>query len=220
MNRWAVLALGATTFATASAAQSGPMAQQTSDQLICQLSGDCANAQPAASQEKPRTRGFSIARPGQAAKPVAMSGIATPIARSAVAPTQRYRSAVSSPAAGARFAVAPKPGRADLMITFVSGSATLTEQAKINAQQFVVALGAPQLASMRFAIEGHTDAVGTRVQNLDLSQRRAQAVVDFLTSKSVDKSRFSVKGYGFDRPLNPANPRAGSNRRVEVVKVG
>ncbi len=106
------------------------------------------------------------------------------------------------------------------MITFVTGSANLTEQAKINAQQFVVALNAPQLASMRFAIEGHTDAVGGRTQNLDLSQRRAQAVVDYLTSKGVDKSRFSVKGFGFDKPIVPANPRAGANRRVEVVKVG
>lgn len=220
MKRWAVLALGATTFATASAAQSGPMAQQTSDQLICQLSGDCGNAQPAATQEKPRTRGFSVTRRGQAAKSVAISGIETPTTHSAIAPTQRFRSPVSSSAVGSRFAIAPKPGRADLMITFVSGSATLTEQAESNAQRFVVALGAPQLASMRFAIEGHTDAVGTRVQNLDLSQRRAQAVVDFLTSKGVDKSRFSVKGYGFDRLLNPANPRAGSNRRVEAVRVG
>lgn len=218
MNRWGILALGGISFATASAAQSGPVAQQTSDQLICQLSGDCAKDAPAASQDKPRTRGFSIARPGSA-KPAA-SSVAAPNVRTAIAPTQRYRAAAATPAGGARFTVAPKVGRADLMITFVTGSATLTEQAKINAQQFVVALNAPQLAAMRFAIEGHTDAVGTRAGNLDLSQRRAQSVVDFLTSKGVDKSRFSVKGYGFDKPLVAGNPRAGANRRVEVVKVG
>lgn len=219
MNRWAILAVGGISFATASAAQSGPVAQQTSDQLICQLSGDCAKAPPTASQEKPRTRGFSIARPGQAAKPVAATTSSSPALRG-TAPTQRLRTTSTAAVGGARFAVVPRPGRADLMITFVTGSANLTEQAKINAQQFVVALNAPQLASMRFAIEGHTDAVGGRTQNLDLSQRRAQAVVDYLTSKGVDKSRFSVKGFGFDKPIVPANPRAGANRRVEVVKVG
>ena len=111
-----------------------------------------------------------------------------------------------------------RPGRADLMVSFVTGSAVLTEQAKTNAQEFVKALSAPQLSGMRFAIEGHTDAVGNRAYNLDLSQRRAQSVVDFLASKGADRTRFTVRGYGFDKPLNIKNPRAGENRRVEVAK--
>lgn len=94
----------------------------------------------------------------------------------------------------------------------------MTEQAKANAQQFVVALASPKLATMRFAIEGHTDAVGNRAYNLDLSQRRAQSVVDYLASKGADRSRFTVRGYGFDKPLNMKNPRSGINRRVEVAK--
>ena len=94
----------------------------------------------------------------------------------------------------------------------------MTEQAKANAQQFVVALASPKLAIMRFAIEGHTDAVGNRAYNLDLSQRRAQSVVDYLASKGADRSRFTVRGYGFDKPLNMKNPRSGINRRVEVAK--
>ena len=219
MNRWAILAVGGLGFATASAAQSGPVAQQSSDQLICQLSGDCA-ATAAGTQDKPRTRGFSIARPGQA-RLATTPATTAPTVRSAVAPSQRLRTATPSAAASGRFAVAApaRPGRADLLITFVTGSATLTEQAKTNAQQFVVALGSPQLASMKFAIEGHTDAVGTRDHNLVLSQQRAQSVVDFLTSKGVDRSRFTVKGYGPDRPVNASNPKAAVNRRVEVVKL-
>jgi outer membrane protein OmpA-like peptidoglycan-associated protein len=114
--------------------------------------------------------------------------------------------------------MAVTPGRADLMIGFVSGSAVLTEQAKANANQFVAALASPKLAGMRFAIEGHTDAVGSREVNLDLSQRRAQAVVAYLTGKGVSRSRLDVHGYGFDRPLEGSNPKSPSNRRVEVVK--
>ena len=105
------------------------------------------------------------------------------------------------------------------MISFVSGSATLTGQAKANAQQFIAALASPRLSNMRFTIEGHTDAVGNRAYNLDLSQRRAQAVVDYLDANGVDRSRFEVRGYGFDRPIDPQNPRSAVNRRVEVVKV-
>lgn len=215
MKRLMILSLGGVSFATASAAQSGPVAQQSSDQLICQLSGDCAAA-TAGTQDKPRTRGFSIARPGQA-KPISAPAVVAPSIRASVATPQRLRNAGAVSTSGS--AAPARVGRADLMITFVTGSAMLTEQAQINAQQFVVALGSPQLASMKFAIEGHTDAVGSRTQNLDLSQRRAQSVVDFLTSKGVDRSRFTVKGFGPDRPIDPRHPLAGSNRRVEVVKL-
>lgn len=118
-----------------------------------------------------------------------------------------------------RFAIAQPVGRADLMITFVTGSASLTEQARTNADQFVGALSSPRLNGMRFAIEGHTDAVGSRPYNVDLSQRRAQAVVDYLAVRGASRSRFEVHGYGFDKPLNSRNPGAAANRRVEVVKV-
>lgn len=206
--------------ATSSAAQSGPVAQQSSEDLVCKLSGDCGGADTAATRDKPETRGFSIAKPRQAAaKPV----VATPAQPARANVAQPARQGVRATAPGARIvsprhAMAATPGRADLMITFVSGSATLTEQAKSNADQFISALASPKLAGMRFAIEGHTDAVGSREYNLDLSQRRAAAVVAYLTSKGVNRSRFDVHGYGFDQPLDPRNPRSAANRRVEVVK--
>jgi len=210
------LALAIALVATSSAAQSGPVAQQSSEDLVCKLSGDCGGADTAATRDKPETRGFSIAKP-QAAKPVA-----TQPQRAAIAPT---RSSVRQAAPSARIVTprqaavaAAAPGRADLMITFVSGSAILTEQAKANANQFIQALASPKLAGMRFAIEGHTDAVGSREYNLDLSQRRAQAVVAYLADKGVNRSRLDVHGYGFDRPLDARNPRSAANRRVEVVK--
>ncbi|PYG96904.1 cell envelope biogenesis protein OmpA, partial [Arthrobacter stackebrandtii] len=65
---------------------------------------------------------------------------------------------------------------------------------------------------------GFTDSTGSRQHNMDLSQRRAQAVSTYLTSQGVDASRISVRGMGPDQPIASnadANGRA-QNRRVEV----
>ncbi|GGU64035.1 OmpA family lipoprotein [Pseudomonas laurentiana] len=67
-------------------------------------------------------------------------------------------------------------------------------------------------------IVGYTDSTGSRQHNMDLSQRRAQAVSTYLTSQGVDSSRLSVRGAGPDQPVASnadANGRA-QNRRVEV----
>lgn len=221
MKRLLMLMFAGTVMASPSAAQSGPVAQQSSDQLVCQLSGDCDTVgTPEATQDKGRSRGFSIVKPGQArptvaTQPPARVTTATPTTSRTRSSSNGARSGLSS----SRFAVAQPVGRADLMITFITGSANLTGQARTNADQFVGALSSPRLNGMRFAIEGHTDAVGSRAYNVDLSQRRAQAVVDYLASKGASRTRFDIQGYGFDRPLNSRNPGAAANRRVEVVKV-
>ena len=67
-------------------------------------------------------------------------------------------------------------------------------------------------------VVGFTDSTGSRQHNMDLSQRRAQAVSTYLTSQGVDASRVSVRGMGPDQPIASnadANGRA-QNRRVEV----
>jgi OOP family OmpA-OmpF porin len=66
-------------------------------------------------------------------------------------------------------------------------------------------------------IEGHTDNVGARAINVDLSQRRAKAVLDYLVDKGIDRKRLSSKGFGFDRPIAPNTTPLGraKNRRVE-----
>ncbi len=207
--------------ATSSAAQSGPVAQQSSEDLVCKLSGDCSGAETAATRDKPETRGFSIAKPRQTSRP-AVAAPATSASRPNRANVvEPRRASIRNTAPGARVVssrpAVSAPGRADLMISFVSGSAQLTEQAKSNADQFVAALASPKLSGMRFMIEGHTDAVGSREYNLDLSQRRAQAVVNYLTGKGVSRSRLDMRGYGFDRPI-AGDARSPANRRVEVVK--
>jgi OOP family OmpA-OmpF porin len=66
-------------------------------------------------------------------------------------------------------------------------------------------------------IEGHTDNVGTRNHNLKLSQRRAEAVKEFLVRQGVLRARMLAEGFGQTRPIAPNTNRAGraANRRVE-----
>lgn len=110
-----------------------------------------------------------------------------------------------------------------LTVQFATGSAELTPQATHVLDNLGKALNTPSLANYRFRIEGHTDTVGTREYNKVLSERRAEAVVDYLASNfHVDRSRVQAIGMGEDDLLVPtpdqtAEPR---NRRVQVVNIG
>ena len=170
------------------------------------FSGDCGEDEARPDGPRPRisaTRGFSLSRPDN-------ERAATP------APRQRRARnlAASSPAA------AQTPGqRVNMRLTFETGSANLTPAARTQAEAFASALLRPQLRNMRFQIEGHTDSVGSRARNLDLSQRRAETLADFLVRAGVDRTRLIVRGYGPDQPLPGLSGTAGENRRVEVVRI-
>jgi OmpA-OmpF porin, OOP family len=68
-------------------------------------------------------------------------------------------------------------------------------------------------------IEGHTDSTAPDAYNLALSQRRANAVEDFLITQGVDPTRMSSDGYGEQLPIASNDTAAGrqANRRVELV---
>lgn len=68
-------------------------------------------------------------------------------------------------------------------------------------------------------IEGYTDNVGDKQENLQLSKDRAQSVADVLTDLGVDDKRIQVKGYGDQFPVNANASERGraQNRRVEIV---
>jgi len=239
-----IIAAGALLASTSAWAQAAPGTDQTTEDLVCQLSDKCgdgtaspgdqadAAATDPVARSAPRisaTRGFKIARKVEAPATSSSSGYTA--ARPATAagkgqPRIAYDSGkkASAPAAGksrpmvaANNKVIPK-GRADLRVTFVTGSAELTEAGQREAQKFAAALSSPLLQGMRFTIEGHTDAVGSRAANQELSRRRASAVVDYLVGKGADRSRFDTVGYGADRPLDGISPTAALNRRVEVVR--
>ncbi|MDP4267083.1 MAG: OmpA family protein [Bacteroidota bacterium] len=73
------------------------------------------------------------------------------------------------------------------------------------------------MPALRIEISGHTDNKGTATYNKKLSEDRAQAVVDYLVSKGINKSRLEYKGYGFDQPIAKNDTEQGRqmNRRTE-----
>ncbi len=66
-------------------------------------------------------------------------------------------------------------------------------------------------------IAGHSDNVGSSTVNMLVSQKRAEAVVKYLTSQGIDGSRLKARGYGFSRPMDTNSTTVGraKNRRVE-----
>jgi OmpA-OmpF porin, OOP family len=76
-------------------------------------------------------------------------------------------------------------------------------------------------AKLRLLVVGHTDNVGSFETNLDLSRRRAAAVVRALTTAhGIDPGRLQPAGVGMLAPLAPNDTDAGraKNRRVELVR--
>jgi len=71
----------------------------------------------------------------------------------------------------------------------------------------------------RVSVDGHTDNRASEEHNLDLSQRRAAAVVSWLTAHGIDASRLESHGYGPSRPIasNATGAGRARNRRVEFV---
>lgn len=74
----------------------------------------------------------------------------------------------------------------------------------------------PQIKKIE--IEGHASAEGSDSHNMKLSDKRAKAVMKYLTGKGgIDKKMLTAKGYGETRPLDSGNPEGEINRRVEFT---
>ena len=71
---------------------------------------------------------------------------------------------------------------------------------------------------LKVEIAGHTDSASSDAHNMELSQRRAQAVLDYFVSKGVEADRLSAKGYGETSPIADNATAEGrfQNRRVEL----
>lgn len=72
--------------------------------------------------------------------------------------------------------------------------------------------------SIKVEVAGHTDADGDDAYNKDLSQRRAEMVVGYLTGKGVNLQNLSARGYGEEQPMASNDTAEGKaqNRRVEL----
>jgi OmpA-OmpF porin, OOP family len=109
----------------------------------------------------------------------------------------------------------------DLRVTFPFDSAELTLEARQQLDILAGALLDDRLATGRFEIAGHTDAVGSPSYNMQLSEQRARAARDYLVSQwSIPPERLVPKGFGQEQLFNPVEPAAAENRRVELLRVG
>jgi OmpA-OmpF porin, OOP family len=102
-------------------------------------------------------------------------------------------------------------------VLFETGKATLRPGALRNLYPLVTFL--QKYPERRVLIEGHTDSVGSEAYNLDLSQRRADAVRDFLLQNGVNATQISTRGYGKASPVASNDTAEGrqQNRRVELI---
>jgi OmpA-OmpF porin, OOP family len=102
-------------------------------------------------------------------------------------------------------------------INFATNKAVLTLSSQSILNQAVVALQSNTAITVQ--IEGHTDSRGTEEYNAALSQRRAEAVVDYLVSQGIDGERLIPVGKGEGYPVSSnLNPDGQfENRRVDFV---
>jgi outer membrane protein OmpA-like peptidoglycan-associated protein len=103
-------------------------------------------------------------------------------------------------------------------VLFTSGSATLLPAAQLKLNDVADAL-TKQDPESRMVVEGHTDSQGSAASNQDLSQRRAQAVRDYLVSRGIAGDRVTSQGFGPTRAIadNASAEGRANNRRVEIV---
>lgn len=104
---------------------------------------------------------------------------------------------------------------ADRTIEFESGSARITPAGTTVLDEMAAAM--KTMTSQKFEIVGHTDNIGSRAYNLELSAERAAAVKNYLAAKGIDGAAITTRGDGPDRPLasNATDAGRARNRRIE-----
>ncbi|ODU08356.1 MAG: hypothetical protein ABS84_13180 [Rubrivivax sp. SCN 71-131] len=142
---------------------------------------------------------LAVDQPG--AQDMAKTRSIRPMARSA--PTQQPRAAA---------------GRSNILITFRTNSADLTEESKHALATVAKALQSDKLAGFAFSVEGHADPRGSAELNQRLSEARAQSVVAQLVSAhGIGSERLVPIGKGSSELLDAEHPAAPENRRVTIV---
>ena len=102
-------------------------------------------------------------------------------------------------------------------IHFSSNSSALNDQDKNIISDFAEYL--KENDQIKLAINGFTDNAGNPIENLTLSELRAKAVFEFLSSCGIERSRLSYKGFGETKPLasNETEQGKAQNRRTEFL---
>ncbi len=134
-----------------------------------------------------------------------------------VTPSAPQRPALPRPPS---YAAVPKPPPLKRIImkgvNFAFASSEISSHAKaILAGELTILKEHPYA---KFEIAGHTDSIGPEVYNQFLSEKRGEAVKDYLISKGVKARRIKVIGYGESMPIATNDTKEGraKNRRVEI----
>jgi OmpA-OmpF porin, OOP family len=125
--------------------------------------------------------------------------------------TEAETSTISAEACETRFSVISTAGA----IYFKTGSAELDKESGPILQS--VAEIANRCPAVKIEVTGHTDSVGGKENNRQLSEQRARAVLGFLSQRGVAPIRVEAAGYGDSRPIVPNDSEANraKNRRIE-----
>jgi outer membrane protein OmpA-like peptidoglycan-associated protein len=114
--------------------------------------------------------------------------------------------------------IANSKPKIDLEINFEYNSAVIGSKAMSQVTELGKALTSEDLKGRTFILAGFTDAKGSETYNQGLSERRADAVKQFLREKyGIEAGNLVTVGYGLKQLKDPANPFAAENRRVQVV---
>ena len=100
--------------------------------------------------------------------------------------------------------------------TFKLGSADLPELLRLQLDRFADVLRGKRGSPRVVRIEGHADATGSDDINQALSQKRADAVKDYLIKSGADQAMLQAVGMGAKAPKVSSDPFAAENRRVEI----
>jgi OOP family OmpA-OmpF porin len=102
-------------------------------------------------------------------------------------------------------------------IRFESGRATIDPDSTALLDRLVET--ATRCATVNIDVAGHTDADGGPAFNQELSEKRAQAVIDYLVKAGLPANRFTPIGYGSTQPLagNDTDEGKAQNRRIDFV---
>ena len=114
--------------------------------------------------------------------------------------------------------------RLTIHVNFDFDKSTIRKADDAELRKAIVFVG--QYPGTKVELEGYTDSKGTEQYNQRLSEKRADAVMQYLINEgAVDKARISARGYGASRPIAPNKTKDGKdnpkgraeNRRVEVL---
>jgi outer membrane protein OmpA-like peptidoglycan-associated protein len=170
-------------------------------------SAPAPNPTPAAPSARPSPQpappaSAAVEPPGQVASP-AITGAPT------TAPDEAVRRAERNQAPSI-----------DLEVFFDYKSAEITPRAAAALTPLGRALSDARLAGDSFLIAGHTDAKGSAEYNLALSQKRAEAVRQYLIANfGIDGKKLVATGMGFKHLKNAKDELAAENRRVQIVNL-